>query len=208
MYKRAKKAIIILLAVSLLAGVGCSIRGTKKNSFEELLKRDNAYLLREARAREDKVFYGKATSDVVFPVYFPLVLPDDVKPKEHIIRSSNFDGEVGQLIVFYTRGNDELVIYQGKAPNEESEVVTKKNIVLGKNKPNASYYKKDNGYTYISWQEENPDGNPLYNNEIEYVVKAKGLSDDELVGIVNKMVIYDDKKTGTDNNSNKGPWQT
>lgn len=236
MFSNFTKLLLITLAIVLLAGgSGCTSstgHTHSKFNFEELRNKDKAELIKEAAFREDKFQYGKALGSVVFPVYFPLVLPDGFDLVESSIElakpnrndMNNMEGEYGKVVVRYKRGDDTITVYEGRAFYDKSDTLEKRDLDLGNDKPYGNYQKKASGYVYISWRESfnnfptkfnapnNDVGNggqyAFYENNIQYAIKAKGVDEDQLIGMAKSMTIYDDEWSDTNKNASLGMWQT
>ena len=237
MVSKSIKLILIILIISLLLSGCASIRShNASKDFDELITKSNSFLIKEARTRADKFHYGKALGSVVFPVYFPLVLPDDFEftksqleeAKPNRKDMNNIEGETGGLIVDYARDDDTITVYQGIAKYDDSEITEKREYIdIGRDKPFAFYQKRASGFEYIGWREENvgqrDEGSPeyldnvaksgggkyaFYDNNIDYLIKAKGVDFDQLVGMAKKMTIYDDSWSETNQNEGLGHWQT
>jgi len=237
MVSKSIKLILIILVISLFVS-GCSSLRDHQTAidFDELITKSNSFLIKEARTRIDKVHYGNALGSVVFPVYFPLVLPDGFEFKKSQLGEAkpnrkdmnNMEGETGDLVVDYARDDDTITIYQGIAKYDDSEITEKREYInLGRDKPFAFYQKRASGFEYIGWREENigqrDEGSPeyldniaksgggryaFYDNNIDYLIKAKGVDCDQLVGMAKKMTIYDDAWSDTNQNESLGLWQT
>ena len=206
------------------------------SNFDVLITKSNPFLIKEARTRVDKFHYGKALGSVVFPVYFPLVLPDGFEfTKSELVEAlpnrddmNNLEGETGALIVRYKRDDDTITVFEGVVKLDDSDIVEKRDhIDIGRDKPFAFYQKRASGFEYVGWREENTgqrdEGSPkyldkvqksgggkyaFYDNNIDYLIKTKGVSFDQLVSMAKKMTIYDDEWSETNQNENLGHWQT
>lgn len=191
MLKRYLTTIMLTISViAVLLLIGCS-GSNVVNTFDSLLKTDNSTLEKESVTREDKYAYGEATGSMYFSIYFPLVLPTDFKYSSHSIDDSDFDGGLGRLTVKYTHKSDQasfVTVYEGSGDFTESDIDEKHKIGIGDNKPIGTFQKTSDGTLYISWFGDDDD---WANEEVVYVIAAKGVDKDVLVSMAKKMVVYE-----------------
>ncbi len=195
---------LILILPLILAAPGCA---TKKASperyltFEEQLKTPNDILEKQAAFRYDKFYYAQGRQYTWAPIYYPLALPDELEYESSSREFADFEGHIGQIVVNYKRGIDTLSVYEGYGKFDESKVVFEERedlsdtpinvmdpkLVVNEGKVNAYYQERASGFSYLVFG-GGTEG--FANDEPVYMLKAKGLTKNEMVNIAKKMVLY------------------